>query len=379
MTAKQSDSYFITCAPGLEPLLHAEVRELKLSKVERQVGGVYFEGSVSDCMRANLHLRTAVRVLRRLARFVAPGAEELYEGAASVAWARWIPEGATIVVAAHTNHSTLDHSLFVEQRVKDAICDVLLEERGERPSVDKDNPDVRIHVHLFKDRCTLLVDTSGESLHKRGWRRFQGRAPLAETLAAAVVMLSGWDRRSPLLDPFCGSGTLLVEAALMATHHAPGLFRERFAFELLPGFDAALWRKHQESARAAIRPLGKTRLVGQELDRETLEGARENLASAGLDQVVQLEVGDASRISLRRGWNAWIVTNPPYGERVGEGEDLHELYRAFGTRLLESGAGYHLALLSGDPELTRALGIRGGTRHELKNGALECELLCAEL
>ena len=282
-------------------------------------------------------------------------------------------------MAAHTNHSTLDHSLFVEQRVKDAICDALVEARGERPSVDKDRPDVRIHAHLFKDRCTLLVDTSGESLHKRGWRRFQGRAPLAETLAAAVVMLSGWDRRSPLLDPFCGSGTLLVEAALIATNHAPGLFRERFAFELLPGFDQDLWSGHLEAARAAVRPLGKTRIVGSERDRDTIAGARENLAAAGLEGAVQLDVADASRISLRRGWNAWIVTNPPYGERVGEGEDLHELYRAFGRRLLESGAGYHLALLSGDPELTRALGVRGGTRHELKNGALECELLCAEL
>ncbi len=379
MTSKTLDPYFVTCAPGLEPLLHQEMKGLKLTRIERQVGGVYFEGSPVDCMRANLHLRTAVRVLRRLVRFQAPNSEDLYEGAMRIEWERWLPPGRTLVVAAHVKESVLDHSLFIEQRVKDAICDRLLKKRGERPQVDKDKPDLRVHVHLYRDRCTLLVDSSGDSLHKRGWRRFQGRAPLAETLGAAVALLSGWDLRSPLVDPFCGSGTLLVEAALLATNTAPGSFRERFAFELFPDFDARAWERLRKQARDKIRPLGKTRLIGSDRNADFIEGAAENLAAAGLEGSVQLDVADVERFAPKRGWNAWVLTNPPYGERVGEGENLFELYRSFGERLRADCEGYHLALLSGDTELTRALDMRGAKLHSIMNGAIECELICAQL
>ena len=376
---RQADSYFVTCAPGVEALLHAELRALKLGRVERQVGGVYFEGSERDCMRANLHLRTAVRVLRRLARFQASGSDELYDCASQVAWENWLPIGATLLVAAHTKDSTLDHSHFIEQRVKDAICDALLERRGARPTVDKQRPDLRVHAHYYRDRCTLLVDTSGESLARRGWRRFTGRAPMAETLAAAVLMHSGWDCRSPLIDPFCGSGTLFVEALLLATGKAPGSLRERFAFESFPDFDARLWRRLLDEARGLERPLGKLRIVGSDLDGATLEGAAKNLAAAGFEGAVQLEVRDAAHFAPKRGWNGWVVTNPPYGERLGRSEDLLGLYRAFGERLRASCEGYSLALLSGAEDLSAALELGNAERHGITNGALECELLCAKL
>lgn len=367
--------HFATCAPGVEPLLHAELKALRFSRIERQVGGVYFEGSAHDAMRANLELRTAVRVLRRVARFEAGTADRLYDGAGAVDWRPFLPRGGTILVAAHSRESALDHTLFVEQRVKDAIVDQVRERLGERPSVDKEEPDLLVHAHLFRDRCTLLVDTSGQSLHKRGWRVFQGRAPLAETLAAAVLLSSEWDRRSPLLDPFCGSGTLLVEAALLAADHAPGLFRERFAFEGFADFDAPCWEALKREAWARIDFPRHLRLIGSELDEETLGGARENLDSAGYTDRIELEVGDARDFAPRRGWNAWVVTNPPYGERVGEEEDLKGLYRAFGDRLKEQARGYRLALLCGAPALIRALALRFERRTPFKNGALDCELV----
>ncbi|MCB9914979.1 MAG: RNA methyltransferase [Planctomycetes bacterium] len=371
--------HFATCAPGLEPVLHAEARALGLAKLERQVGGVYFEGEARDAWRANLHLATAVRVLRRLVRFEAASSDALYEGARALEWGPWFARAESFRVDAHVNASTLDHSLFVAQRVKDAVCDALVDARGARPAVDKEEPDLRLHVHLFKDRCTLLVDTSGDSLHKRGWRRFQGRAPLAETLAAGVVRLSGWDARSPLVDPFCGSGTLLVEAALLACGRAPGLTRERFGFERFPDFDARAWARLQDEARAAARPLGKVRLVGYERDPEVVAGARENLAALGLADQVALEARDAAALELRAGWNAWLVTNPPYGERVGEGEDLVGLYTELGRRLRTDAAGYRLALLSGNPSLAAALALDVRERVALQNGALACELLLADL
>jgi 23S rRNA (guanine2445-N2)-methyltransferase / 23S rRNA (guanine2069-N7)-methyltransferase len=374
--------FFATCAPGLEAVLHAEIRDLGLKGVERQVGGVRFTGGMPDAWRANLHLRTAVRVLLRLARFEARDADALYAGAKAVDWSRFLGPSGTLVVDAHAKESALDHTLFVEQRVKDAVADAFRERHGgARPSVDKEAPDLAIHAHLFRDRCTLLADTSGESLHKRGWRRFQGRAPLAETLAAAVVLLSGWDRRSPLLDPFCGSGTILVEAALIAGGIAPGLFRGRFAFEGWPGHDAAAWRALREAASragGAIPP--KLVLRGSDADPAAIDDARENLAAAGLAGRVALEVADARDFAPRRGWNALVATNPPYGERVGSDRDLVELYARFGDALREHAGGYRYAILSGGlRSLDTALGLSPETTIELRNGAIECRLLVGEV
>lgn len=378
MTAART-TFFVTCAAGIEPLLHAECKQLELAKLERQVGGVRFEGTLQDAWRANLWLRTAIRVLLRLVRFEALDGDQLYLRAGEVDWTRWFAPGASFVVDAQTNQSALDHSQFVAQRVKDAIVDQLRARTGARPSVDKQAPDVVVHVHLFKDRCTLSIDTSGESLHKRGWRRFQGRAPLAETTAAAVLMLSGWDRRAPLVDPFCGSGTLLVEAALLAARHAPGLFRQRFGFERFPGHDATLWARMRARAGELAAPPRKLQLVGVERDEATLAGARENLAAAGLDQRVELVHGRAEGFEYKRGWNAWLVTNPPYGERVGEKREVERVLRAFGARIAERCQGWTIAMLADDRKLFELARLPKGEEHALKNGGLDCRLRVAAL
>ncbi|MFM7281087.1 MAG: class I SAM-dependent RNA methyltransferase, partial [Planctomycetia bacterium] len=193
--------FFVTCAPGLEPLLHAELRELRLARIEQQVGGVYFEGSWADALQVNLWARTAVRVLLRLARFPAATEEELYAGVASIDWDPYLRPDGSFVVDAHSNASALDHTLFIEQRVKDALVDRFREAHGQRPRVDKEAPELSIHAHIYKDRCTLLVDTSGDSLHKRGYRRYQGRGPLAEKLHTPLVLDSRWDQHLPPADP----------------------------------------------------------------------------------------------------------------------------------------------------------------------------------
>ncbi|MEE8142839.1 MAG: hypothetical protein V3T77_07045, partial [Planctomycetota bacterium] len=215
---------------------------------------------------------------------------------------------------------------------------------------------------------------------KRGWRRFQGRAPLAETLAAAVVLLSDWDCRSPLIDPFCGSGTLLVEAALLAGGFPPGLYRDRFAFEKLPQHDPAAWQQLKRSCleKGAYPP--KLILRGVDLDQSTVSGALENLDAIGLPQkCFRVEQGNALETQFRAGWNGWVVTNPPYGERVGDVSRLKELYRRFGALLREKCGGYHLALLSGNPSLAQCLGFEAAASVSLKNGAIDCQLLKLEV
>lgn len=373
------EQFFVTCAPGLEPVLHGELSALKLAKIERQVGGCYFEGSLRDAMRANLWLRTAVRVLMRVARFRAVTADELYAGAREVDWKRFVAADGSLVVDAHSTHSALDHTLFIAQRVKDAIVDAFREAEGARPTVAKDDADLGVYAHLFRDRCTLLVDTSGDSLHKRGWRRVQGRAPLAETLAAALVLMSEWDRRAPLIDPFCGSGTIAIEAALLARGIAPGSFRERFGFERWREHDAAAWRELQADARKTARPAPKLTLVGYDRDEKALEGARENARAASVEDNLHFELGDALELAPRKGWNAWIVSNPPYGERVGSERDIEALYRRFGAVLRERCAAYHVALLCPAGTAVRALALPNASTAPIQNGGIECEVVRAEI
>lgn len=375
MSRSRRYTLFATCAPGVEAVLHSEIRPRRFARVERQVGGVRFEGTIEDAWRANLHLRTAVRILLRLGRFQARGGDALYRGVQEIDWRRFIAPRGSLVVSAQTKDSALDHSLFIEQRTKDAIVDQFAARDGVRPSVDKESPDAFVHVHLFHDRCTVSVDSAGAALHKRGWRCVQGRAPLAETLAAAMVLMSGWDGRAPLIDPFCGSGTILIEAALIGMRVPPGMFREEFGFERFPGHDADAWRRMCDKASDEIQPPRKLTLLGGDRDAKAIEGARENLAAAGLADHVDVRVADALSTELRPGWNGWIVTNPPYGERVASDVALTTLYRKFGELLTERAGGYRLALLSGNPELSRALGLRVTGIDELSNGAIRCELL----
>lgn len=378
MPLRTRSSYFATCAPGVEPVLHEEARELGLARLERQVGGVYFEGTRADAWRANLRLATAVRVLERVARFEARDGDALHAAATELPWERWLAPEGSLAVQAQSHLSALDHTQFVEQRVKDAIVDRFRARTGARPSVDRDDPDLRVHVHVYKDRATVALDTSGEPLHKRGWRRHQGRAPLAENLAAALLRLSGWDRRAPLVDPFAGSGTILIEGARWAAGLAPGERRT---------FGCERWLDHDAGAYAAFRarelappPARKPPVfVGLELDPERAREANENAEAAGVSDRVRIEVGDARELTLRPGWNAWLVTNAPYGVRIGEKEDPLELLRALGARLRAGGQGTHLAVLVGRSEHAKALGLRGLERHPLVNGGLECLVAVGEV
>ncbi len=372
-------TFFASCAPGLEPVLLAECRALRLSRVEGQVGGVRFEGPAPDGWRAVLHLRTATRVFRRVARFPAADPGAVYRGAMEVPWERYIGPGRTFAVDAKVSRSSRGHSGFLALRVKDAIADRFRERYGARPDVDADSPDVPVAAYVHRDVCTLSLDLSGHPLHRRGYRAATVPAPLTETLAAGIVALSGWDRRSPFLDPFCGSGTILIEAALAASGTAPGLLSGGFAFERHPDFDRTRWEEMREAARRAIRAPRKVIIRGSDADPEAVRAARRNIEAAGAAGLVEVEVADARDFAPRRGWGAFVVSNPPYGVRLDEVETLVPLYEAFGRVLRERCAGYHVHLLLAGRRLARALALRPERYWRLTNGGLACRLVRYEI
>ena len=365
--------FFATAAKGTEPALRDELRELRVPGVRADRGGVHFEGGLYDAARACLWSRVAGRVLQEVASFEARDPEALYEGIREVDWTEWMTPRTTLAVRATCRSSRLTHSQFVAQKTKDAVVDALRDRLGARPSVDRDDPDVGIAVHVAKDVATVYLDVGGASLHERGWRSRGGVAPLRENLAAAVVRLSGWDRVQPLVDPMCGSGTLAIEAAAWARKVAPGLSRPRFGFER--------WADHDEASRAGMRDLRQrareARLAegppvsGFDLDDAALGRARENAKDAGVE--VAFERRDAR--ALRLDAPGVVVANPPYGERVEADEALFaELGKA-----LRGLHGHTVALLAGTPALGRAMRREPDRWWILFNGSIECRLLVYEI
>jgi 23S rRNA G2445 N2-methylase RlmL len=374
-------TFFATCAPGLEPILHAEARGLELAKLERQVGGVRFEGRLQDAWRANLWLRTAVRVLLRLSRFEAADANALYAGVQHIDWREWIAPGATIAISAQTKESALDHSQFVEQRVKDAIVDQLRAATG-RASVGRQGrarrPRARAHLaaSVARSRSTLQASrcTSAAGAGSRDARRWPRRSRQASCSSRAGIGARPWSIR------FCGSGTLLIERRAVGGQRRAGLVPRALRLrEAARPRDAARWQALREEARGQAVVPKKLALLGLERDAATAKSALENVQAAGLAGRIAIEEGAAESWDYKPGWNAWLVTNPPYGERVGDERALESLYKRFGNRLAERCGGWHLALLSGNPRLARALGLPVQQRTALKNGSIDCELLALEI
>jgi 23S rRNA G2445 N2-methylase RlmL len=367
--------FFVTAAKGTEPALRDELREIGLARVRADRGGVHFEGALIDGARACLWTRVGVRVLLEVATFDAPDEGALYAGARAVDWTEWMTARTTVAVRASCRSSRLSHSQFIAQKTKDAIVDALRDRVGARPSVDKENPDVLVATHLARDRATLYLDVGGTSLHERGWRSRAGAAPLRETLAAAVVRLSDWDRRAPLIDPMCGAGTIAIEAALWANRIAPGLGRSRFGLERWASHDDGLRRQLQllrDEARATQAAIGEAgdapRIFAYDRDPRSVALARDNARAAGVTLVIlRQEVRDLSP----RGGSGFVVTNPPYGARLEVDQDVYtDLARA-----VHRMHGHGVALLAGSPALARAIGRNPDRFWILYNGPIECRLL----
>lgn len=368
---------FAAVPRGAEEIAASELEVLGVSGAKPGRGGVAFVTNRAGLYRANLWLRTASRVLVQLAVFPCKGPDELYAGVFAIDWNVLITPTMTLAVDCSLRDSVLTHSGFVALKTKDAVVDRIREACGSRPNVDTVAPDVRINVHLHKNVCTVSLDSSGDSLDRRGYRIERNEAPLRETLAAAVVALTGWDGSVPLVDPMCGSGTIPAEAALLAAHMPPGLQRS-FGFQRWLDFDSPLWNSLIKEAESGIRKLPVGLITGYDQDGRALLLAARNIAKAGLEG--QIHFFHAALQEFQpEGERGVVIINPPYGMRMGEEDDLRELYCQIGDVMKKRCRGWTGYVLTGNLELAKYIGLKASRRHVLFNGPIECRLLKYDL
>ncbi|MDK2847694.1 MAG: rRNA (guanine2069-N7)-methyltransferase / rRNA (guanine2445-N2)-methyltransferase [Desulfuromonadales bacterium] len=375
---------FATAPKGVEPLLADELRELGAVEVSETRAGASFQGSLETAYRVCLWSRLASRVLMPLAEFPVADPDALYAAVAELPWEEHVAPTGTLAVDARVRRSKIRHSRFAALRVKDAVVDRFRERFEQRPSVDLERPDIRLNLHIDRDIATLSLDLTGDSLHRRGYRAEGVLAPLKENLAAAILLRAGWPevaaRGGALVDPMCGSGTLLIEAALMAADGAPGLTRPYWGFTGWLQHRAGLWEELLKEARRR-RDAGLQNLpvmIGYDQQRQAIRAALENADLAGLGQHLHFERRGLDHLQTIPGTVdhvGLLVTNPPYGERLGEVEELRALYRLLGEKLREHFTGWQASVFTGNPDLARHIGIRAHKLYKLYNGALECRLL----
>jgi len=369
---KQRFQYFAPCPRGLEPVLVKELAALGAENVSAVDGGAAFAGDWLLMQKANLYSRVASRILWKLSEKPYRGEDDIYKAARSIAWPELFDVGCTIKVNVTAIGSKVRSLDFIALKVKDAICDAFRAKVDERPSVDTATPDMRIHAFLTERVATLYLDTSGEALFKRGYRQETGEAPLRENLAAGILGLAGWTPDENLLDPMCGSGTFLVEAALIARNVAPGIARH-FAFEQFTQHDEARFEALRTEAKAAVRRDTVGKIFGSDVDPQLLEAAAANLAAAGVADMVTLEQADALERTAPTPTGV-LVCNPPYGIRLDEQDQLAAMYPLLGHALKQRFAGWRAYYLTADMRLAKLIRLSASKRTVLFNGALECRL-----
>ncbi|MCG3729009.1 bifunctional 23S rRNA (guanine(2069)-N(7))-methyltransferase RlmK/23S rRNA (guanine(2445)-N(2))-methyltransferase RlmL [Vibrio cincinnatiensis] len=370
------NQYLAVTSNGLENLLVEELTQLGISDAKPVQAGVKFSASNEHIYRCCLWSRLASRFVRVVAEFTCQNDMDLYLSATAINWVNHFHSSKTFIVDFNGTNREIRNSQYGAMKVKDAIVDCFSKKNLPRPSISKDQPDLRIHVRLHKEKALLGIDMVGAGLHIRGYRPESGRAPLRETLAAALILRSGWEPGRPLLDPMCGSGTLLIEAAMMAANIAPGLKRAKWCFEALEDFQPELWAEIKSEAAVQARKGVKktdTKFFGADNDPRVLQMAKENARRAGVDELIQFELADAAKLTRPQGFeHGVIICNPPYGERLGTHPGLIALYTAFGGQLKAEFGGCQASIFSSSDELLSCLRMRAEKQFKLNNGALPC-------
>lgn len=367
---------FTPCPHGLEEALAAELVALGFEDARTGRAGCRLTTDWSGILRINLYSRLATRVLVQVAHAPVQHEDDILELAANTPWERWFGAEQTLRVDTSAIRSPMQSLQYCNLRAKDGICDRLRDREGARPDIDTVRPDARVHLFLDETTATLYLDTSGESLFKRGWRLDKGEAPIRENLAAGLLALSGWDPSAPLLDPFCGSGTILIEAAWIALGVPAGIWRP-FAFERLRNHDDRRWKDIKTEARSRIATRLDAPLVGSDLNPHAIDAARSNMERAWLTPgTIRFETADARHV-LPPADSGWLVTNPPYGERLDEGDDT--LWWEWSQNLKQNYSGWHISVISSDLELPQKLRLKPRRRYPLHNGALDCRLFMFDM
>lgn len=370
--------YFATVARGLETLAAQELEQLDASAIEPGFCGVSFAGDRTLLYRVNLWARLPFRILMKLHEFPCQDAEDLYRGIQTIDWAQHLTPDLTLAVNATGKSEQLNHTHFTALQVKKAIVEQQQDRMGDRSNVELQSPDVQISVHIDHNVCTVSLDSSGQSLHRRGYRPAVGAAPLKESLAAALIQLSGWQPEQMFYDPLCGSGTLPLEASLKALNIAPGLFRDRFGFETWLDADQPLLEKLIQSAEASQRESLPAPIWGSDRDADVIEQAIANATNCGVLNHVYFASIDLEDVAAPAD-SGVVFCNPPYGERLGRDSDLGVFYKRLGDVLKQRFKGWTAFVLSGNKELAQSIGLKSSQRFAVYNGKLPCQLMKYEL
>jgi 23S rRNA G2445 N2-methylase RlmL len=364
----------ITCAKGVPPFLREEVLSLKLPVRSESIAGVETEGTMEDAMRLNLFLRTGQRVLFRVGELEARNADELYAGISRIAWEEYTSPDEYLCVTSAVDNPTIRDSRFPNLKCKDAIVDRIKKKYGRRPDSGPERTGAVVDLYWKGDRCWVYLDTSGEPLYRRGYRKIPLHAPMQETLAAAVIQATGWKGRGNFINPMCGSGTLAIEAALLALNKAPGLLRKNFGFMHLRGFNRPSWNAMLQEAKARVRKISPGKIAATDIDSKAIRASRQNAGAAGVEDLIEFSVGDYSATPLPEGGGV-VILNPEYGERMGKIERLKEVYQGIGDFFKKKCQGYTGYLFTGNLELAKQVGLKAKRRIPFFNSNIECRLL----
>ena len=370
----QKSKIVVTCAKGIAPFLKEEVLSLGFPILSEGIASVETEGTMDDAMRLNLFIRTGQRVLFLLEAFNAKNPDELYRKISRMRWEDYIPEDDYICVTSSVDTPTIKDSRFANLKCKDAIVDRIKERRGRRPDTGPERDRIVVHLYWKGDLCQVFLDTSGEPLSKRGYRKIPLKAPMQETLAAAVVLATGWKDNGNFINPMCGSGTLAIEAALIALNRAPGLLRSNYGFMHLKGFNEPSWNVMRKKIKAFAKNSLKGKIIATDIRQEAVEAAKKNAATAGVEHWIEFGVCDFSETPVPEGGGV-VILNPEYGERLGKVEELNETYKGIGDYFKKKCKGYRGYIFTGNLDLAKKVGLRTKRRVPFFNSNIECRLL----
>ena len=368
----------VTCAKGITPFLREEILHLGFPVLAETIAGIATEGTMDDTLRLNLFLRTGHRVLFLIREFTARDADALYNSLSEIPWEEYIAEDGYVCITSSVDNPSIKDSRYANVRCKDAIVDRIRERRGQRPDSGPDKDRVVVNLYWKDDICSVYFDTSGEPLCRRGYRNIPMTAPMQETLAAAVIMASGWKGAGNFINPMCGSGTLAIEAALIALNRASGLLRNNFGFMHLKGFNELLWNDLRAQAKREAKRTINCRIIAGDIRKEAIEAAKKNAATAGVDHLIEFSVCDYSETIIPEGGGV-VMLNPEYGERMGKLKELESVYKGIGDFFKQKCGGYTGYIFTGNFELAKKVGLKAKRRIPFFNGGIECRLLEYEL
>ncbi|MCK6598712.1 MAG: THUMP domain-containing protein [Bdellovibrionaceae bacterium] len=370
--------FFASCPQEMSVVLEKELNNLGFEKTERINSGVYFESSWEGCYRANLHSRLASRIYKPVLEFIAYDQEQLYREIQRHDFTKYIDPQQTLAIDTVINDCKLHDQRFVTMVIKDAIVDQFREKKGERPSIDSKNADLRIHVKGTKNTFWVALDTSGSGLYQRGYRREVGEAPIKENLAAGLIEIAEWDKQSAFVDPMCGAGTFLIEAALMALNIAPGTLRKRFGFQNWLNYKSDVWDKLVSEALNNEKEMIDFPILGYDIDRQVISKAKSNARLAGVDHVVKFQT-EAVAVVKAPCEKGIMITNPPYGARIGEEDNLKDAYKDLGFTMKNHFKNWDCWILSGNKDLILEMKLKSSRRVFVYNGPIECRFLKYEM